>query len=744
MANIRKTTHAAWWGLLRDPFVIVAIVLTVLVSIPLATPALDSSFWNNVYPFYLDTPLLALTALALWTARRRAAGMQSRAFWTYLAAGFVFWLMVRVAGALFTQTTREASLTADLLYLAFYLCLILGLQQRPHLVSQDSSDDLIRQLDSTGATLFVFGLMIYFVLIPATYNPSAMLTNIPSTMLYVVLNLYLFLRVLALRTSWGYAPWRQCYNGFLTAMAGFVLLDSIDLAARINTTFDAAIQGTLIEALWLLPLLGLIAAARIYTRSAADTPTVAAAENREKLILAWRGKLAYFALVPPVIHMSLEFLAWADDLTRAPREILVVVWVVAAAALSFVYDRHLLRRQQSLEERHQRVNQQLEVAQRMDAVRRMAGGLAHDFNNLMMVIRGFADVLVEKLEDGENRDDAEQIAKAALRASDLTQQLLAIGTRDKRGFRPFLPNEILKAMEPTLQQLLSTDLRLTLDLDETGHVLGDRGAFEDAVLNLVLNAREACAQGGSIHVQSSQLIVSSDGLLADTLGPGRFSVIAVTDDGKGMDEDTRSHVFEPFFTNREGGTGLGLSTVYSFAREAGGTVEVTSTPGQGSQFRIILPESHAAMPVASVEPSGPTSSTRCRTVLLVEDKSSVRSVLERLLQAAGMDVLEARDGNEALGILRRNPDGIDLVITDVVMPVMDGGTLAQHIREIDKILPIIFMTGYAGDQLDRLGPLGEESPILKKPFDVKDLLREINKSLPTRTDRAMDPATSKD
>jgi len=730
MTKARGTKRSTGQGILADPYLVAAIVLIVLVSIPLAAPGLDSVFWINHYPFYFDAPLLLLTCVALWSARRTASGKRSRAFWGYLATGFAFWLLVRVIDPVFPQTPPAATLTADLLYLGFYLCLILGFQLRPHRASQDTGDDLIRQLESTGATLFVFGLLVYFVIIPATYNPGALLTNIPSATLFVALNLYLFLRVFALRHSWRHGLWRQCYNCLVAATTGFVLLDSLDLASRINGKYDAPIQGTLVEALWLVPLVGFIAAARLYARSTSDARAAGTHENLEKLIFAWRGKLTYFALVPPVVHIALEFLGWADPLTRSPREILVVFWVLSAAGVSFLYDRRLLKQQQTLEARHRRINRQLEVTQRMDTAQRMAGGLAHDFNNLLMVIQGFADVLVSKLEASESRGDAEQIGKAARRAGELTKQLHAFGIKDKPTLQSFSPDEALAAMKPTLQQLVGVGLTLEMQLNDTGFVVGNRGAFEDAVLNLVLNARDASSEGGTIYVKSGRLVLSGNEHLADTLGPGCYGFISVEDNGMGMDEETRAHAFEPFFSLRDGGTGLGLSMVYSFASEGGGTVEVESTVGEGTVFRIILPEGVATEPACTAAPDQPHLSARSRTVLLVEDQNSVRSILKRLLQDAGFNVLEACGGAEALRMVQQQDDNrIDLVLTDVVMPSMDGGTLARRIREIDEDLPIIFMTGYAAGQLDRLGDMAQTSPILKKPFDAKELLAQIDRSL---------------
>lgn len=727
MKRILTTDNVAWMDLIKDPFIMASGALVVLVSIPLVVPALSTEFWIKKYPYYFDTPLLALAAFALWRAEKRTENIRSGLFWNYLAFGFGFWLTIRLGGTFLDDDSRAAFLATDLLYLAFYLFLILAFQLQPHQQWQEKQDDLMRQLESAGATLFSFGLLIYIVVIPATYNPISLFTHIPSAMLYVVLNLYLLARVLVLRNASKRDPWRGCYNWLLVATAGFVLLDGFDLASRIDGRIDEALRGTLLESLWLLPIVAFIAAARLFTLNGLNSGVTSQERDFEELVRRWRGKLTYLAVVPPLIHILLEIVGWADEQTRAPREILVVIWVLTAAALSLVYDRRLLGYQQALHQQHEQINQQLEVAQRMDAVQRMAGGIAHDFNNLLMVIQGFSAVLVSKLKDSDALNNAENILKASQRAGDLTRQLLAIGAREKRELQPFLPNEILRGLQPTLERLNGADLSLALELEETGYLLGDRSGFEDAVLNLFLNARDASMAGGTIYLKSGKRHDNAESPL-DTPGGG-YGYITVEDRGRGMDAETRTHIFEPFYRKREGGTGLGLSMVDAFARESGGSVEVESQPGQGSRFTIILPESHLPGEVEKGKSSQAAAATLARTILLVEDEELLRDMLTGALEDAGMHVIEACDGSDALRVLNESDCTIDLVVTDVVMPKMDGGNLARQLWEIDPDLPIIFMTGYAAGQLERLGSWAKTAPILRKPFTPEELVREIEERL---------------
>jgi two-component system, cell cycle sensor histidine kinase and response regulator CckA len=357
----------------------------------------------------------------------------------------------------------------------------------------------------------------------------------------------------------------------------------------------------------------------------------------------------------------------------------------------------------------------------------MAGGIAHDFNNLLMVIQGYADLLVSKLDNSTERREAEQIAIAARRAADLTGQLLALRSREKRDIQSFLPNDVLNTMIPTLHQLTGDDLSLVVDLQDTGYVLGDHAVLQDAIVNLVLNARDASAEGGTIYLRSGKHCVIDGDVLANTVGAGDYGYITVEDNGQGMDEATLDRIFEPFFSQTEGGTGLGLSMVYSFAKEAGGTVEVDSKIDEGSRFSIILPAGVAPSEEVECDNLGqPEQSILTHTVLLVEDKEQVQDVLKLALEDAGLKVLVASNGREALDVFQQRDNDIGVVVTDVVMPVMDGGTLARHLKEIDESLPIIFITGYAAGQLDHLGPWAANMPVLRKPFSTQELLREIN------------------
>jgi hypothetical protein len=356
-----------WRDLYKDPYLITAVVLALLVSVPLASPA-DTEFWLNEYSYYFDAPLLALTALALWKAASMAPSPRAQRFWKYLTVGFGFWLAIRLGGPFLTGTSPAAMLVTDLLYLAFYLFLILGFQVRPHQQVYDAGGELIQRLESTGATLFSFGMLVYFVLIPAAFSPDSLITSVPSAMLYAVLNVYLFARALSLMRSWHSDPWRGCYGWLVVATAGFILLDGLDLASRLDQQLDSNFRGTIFEAFWLLPMLGFIAAARLYARSSSGSDDLPAPAEFEELLWKWRGKLAYLALIPPMLHIALQITGWADDSTGTARDVFIVLWVFAAFGLSILYDRSLLSQQHRFAQRHSQTNQQLEVVRRMDAM----------------------------------------------------------------------------------------------------------------------------------------------------------------------------------------------------------------------------------------------------------------------------------------------------------------------------------------------------------------------------------------
>ncbi|HSM92987.1 MAG TPA: response regulator [Anaeromyxobacteraceae bacterium] len=376
----------------------------------------------------------------------------------------------------------------------------------------------------------------------------------------------------------------------------------------------------------------------------------------------------------------------------------------------------------------------LRQSQKMEAVGLLAGGIAHDFNNLLTVILSGAEFLEEALGPGDpRRADAEQILAAARRAESLTRQLLAFSRRQV--VRPGLldVNGVVHGMFKMLRRLIGEDIELSLALAPAPlHVLADGALLEQALMNLVVNARDAMPSGGRLSLATSLRQLRGAEAARLDVRPGPYVALVVSDTGRGMDEGTLGRIFEPFFTTKPAGqgTGLGLSTVYGIARQGEGAVDVSSRPGAGSAFTLLLPSRPApASAQASAErPAVTPVPPRAPLILVAEDEPSVRAVAERCLVQRGYRVAAAPDGEAALR-LARELKAIDLLLTDVVMPGMNGRQLAEALRRVHPETPVLFMTGYTDDTALRLGIETHQVRILSKPFTPDGLAAAVEEAM---------------
>jgi PAS domain S-box-containing protein len=384
--------------------------------------------------------------------------------------------------------------------------------------------------------------------------------------------------------------------------------------------------------------------------------------------------------------------------------------------------------------------QQVRQAQKMEAVGRFAGGVAHDLNNMMMIILGFSDFLLGAL-DGQDprRNDAKEIRKAAERAMHLTRQLLGFGRHRVVARETLSLNGVVEGMERMLRPLLGEDITLVTTLSPgLGGVEADYGQMEQVVMNLTLNARDAMTHGGQLTIETMD-VDFPEGYAYRHLGvdvpAGPYVLLVVSDTGEGMTPDVKAHLFEPFFTTKPTtlNTGLGLATVYGIVVQSGGYIWVESAPGQGATFKICFPRVLADESSGDVTPRDPTPARGTETVLLVEDEDSVRALASRVLAEQGYAVLEARNGREALALLDRPDHGVHLVLTDVVMPDMGGVELADRVAAAHPNVRIVYMSGYSeGDKLQP-GVRSSPYPFLQKPFSPDSLAIRIREAL----DRAL-------
>jgi nitrogen-specific signal transduction histidine kinase/CheY-like chemotaxis protein len=410
--------------------------------------------------------------------------------------------------------------------------------------------------------------------------------------------------------------------------------------------------------------------------------------------------------------------------------------VVTEVAVALVRDadgkpNYVIGMAENVTERRQ-LEEQLRQSQKLEAIGRLAGGVAHDFNNMLTAIGGYTALALDHAVDGsELRGDLDEIRKATDRAARLTRQLLAFSRKQVLVPELLNLNGVVLELETMLRPLIGEDIALAARLDPAlGPIEADPGQLHQVVMNLVVNARDAMPGGGTIAIETANADVGAND---DGIEPGRYVTLTVRDDGEGIDEATLGQIFEPFFTTKESGkgTGLGLATVYGIVKQSGGYVAVESEAGEGSAFTIYLRRAdgvaqHApAIAPAAPEPvSAPDPPAgEAATVLVVEDEEVIRSLVDQVLRGEGYDVILAADGDEA--IERARDARVDLLVTDLTMPGIGGRELAERLRAERPELKVMFMSGFADSDTFSGGPIPAATAFLEKPFTFAHLTERV-------------------
>ncbi len=463
--------------------------------------------------------------------------------------------------------------------------------------------------------------------------------------------------------------------------------------------------------------------------------------------------LIYWSVVRWVSHPLRRIM---DTLKRSdPKPIERLCWdhsefgEMARATKKFFEQRDNLIREMEerrvTEEALRKSEEELRHSQKMEAVGRLAGGVAHDFNNLLTAIIGYAELIATRTSSNSlAKQNAELIRKAGEQAAALTRQLLAFSRKQILQPRVIDLNTLVGEMEKLLRRVIGERFDLQSHPDaENGRVKADPSQLEQVVLNLGVNARDAMPRGGKLIIRTENVRLDwiTAPQIAASLAPGDYVMLSVTDTGAGMDEATKSHIFEPFFTTKGPGkgTGLGLATVYGIVRQTGGGISVESEPGKGSTFRIYLPQESAPIDLSRTLPLPVEKSANFETVLVVEDEEIVRELVCEVLEDQGYNVMCASDGIEALNLAGEFDGPIHLLVTDVIMPHMNGHELVGKLSALRADMKVLYVSGYSDTDIGNHGVLEPQYELLQKPFTpqtlarkIRDVIREGQYAVPAR------------
>ncbi|MCP3979393.1 MAG: response regulator [bacterium] len=686
----------------------------------------------------VDSVLVGTTIFALLWGRRRVDGAERR-FWDMLALAWFCWLLVE--GVFFFDLSIPlvtASFTADALYILFYLVFALAVDLRPHIEKAPSPRRSRRRLESVAGVTVVFGVLIYFaiVVLPEPLGVSLSFVSRDrglTPLLFVRLSLDLLLLGRLVHAMVGCrGRWVRLYGLLSIGMLCFALKDAI-AALQSAGLFSQSRPGILYGIFVSLPGFFVILAARFrHAPDAAISSEGVKFESDETSGGFRTSPLVLYAVIVPSLHFLLYPLGLLEPASRAPREVYSLVYIVVLGGMGLVHQWMLVNDSRRAGQALRKAKERLFRSQRLESVGRLAGGIAHDFNNYLTVIRGYTELVRERLDDPRARSAMGYVEEAARKATHLTRQLLAFGRRQVLHPEPMNLNEVVVDTSKLLDSLLGEDVRLEVDLDpNVGLARADVGQIEQVVMNLALNGRDAMPGGGTLSIQTRRVRLSPDDATELEIEPGRYVTLEIGDTGFGMTEEVQAQALEPFFTTKElgQGTGLGLSTVHGIVAQSGGAMSLESGVGTGTTVRVLLPSAVPRPAAESIPSARPTPRSADATMLVVEDERQVRSLVTQALSERGFRVHEATGGPEALaGLSDYGP--IDLLITDVMMAEMDGVELAERMTSRCPGLRVLFISGYPAETLrERQAALPSSIQLLEKPFTPAALVAKVHEVL---------------
>jgi len=715
------------WGVLIAGYAVLYLVLPFFAAGALAA---FSETWA-------EPILLAALIPTLLRGLGSLPNPEERRFWRLLAVGFATWLVGTVLMSVLDVVSGLAELWADPLFLLSFVACFLAVEQRPHLEPGWSVRDVSYRFSVAGSVILVFALIGYLFIVPSLLRPGVEPGGYPTWYLIVTLDLLLALRFLHLAWIARGSLWKAHYLLMMLAAAAWVLTDTLEY--RITFGQLELAYGTPWDGLWYLPFVLFVVARR---RRQAEVELATGNEPTEEQLegaLDIPDLLLAYALLFPAFHISFNLLGLLQPDGHFVRELIVLASLIAFVGLAVARHGHLQRRNRELRATiaTRVMDESLQQAQRLEAIGRLAGGVAHDFNNLLTVIQGHGTMLRERTDlAGEVRSDIGAMVTAARRGGELTRQLLAFGRRQVLQPRALDLNDVVRDAERMLTRLLGDDIELRTELaHDLWPIAADSGQLLQVLLNLCVNAREAMPDGGILTITTKNHTTAAapvDG------SPTERVTLIVSDTGRGMNDEVQAHAFEPFYSRTVGGTGLGLATAWGIVTQSGGLIHVSSAPGAGTSFTVELPRTSSEPVEATSDPDDRVTLEPGRRILLVEDEPVVRTVVRRQLELMGFVVTEASDGERAIELAAQS-DGLDLLLTDVVMPGMNGWELAERLRATRPELRILYMSGHAEDSERMARALGKRGSFLAKPFrrtELERALAEVLEGSPRRSAHA--------
>ncbi len=707
-------------ALSKDWIVRLSVLVWVVGVAQYFVPGVSRAWLDAFGERYWLLPTLIPVIVATWVGIPSVPDATERRFWVILGVGFACWFVVTLPTVFVAND--EWSLSLDLLadfgYLLFYIFFILAIELRPHEHHTGSHSDKEQQLRTAGLTLLGFFLLVYFALVPAAYNLAAYNSAMPSFYMYILLDLIILGRLLWMRRETWSVRWSVVYAWLAAGVLSITAGDVVEALSYADEAFNlpeivTVTPGTLIDHLWTLPgvLFVLAIRARHVPFPAEQRVLNEPAATSHSLRAGHILMLSAFVL--PFLHYALFAAGLFTEMSSHDlREVISMASMVVLGGMAVAAYRTLERERDEMAATELHLLSELGVARKMDAVARLAGSVAHDFNNLVQVVRGRAEIISQQIDaDNPLHEDVRQIRSAASRAADLASQLMTFGRKQQARLTAVSLHELITRAESLLKPLLDDRTRLVVQLRASADVvLLDPLQFERIILNLATNARDAMPKGGVITIETSTPVAQP----FVTPAVPRV-VLRISDSGTGMDAETMTHIFEPFFTTKtERGAGLGLAIVHGLVQQFGGAIGVESQLGRGTTFTITLPvTADGAVPQAGM-PAPPAPDATPAAILMVEGDTANRQLLRRLLSDLGRPVLATTTSAEALLIAGRYTSPIALVVIDVTI---DGGrTLAQRLRETRADLRVLLLAQ------DQPVDLAEGDELLREPFELTEVL----------------------